>query len=100
MYKNIYVIGVFDLFHRGHVELLKKAKSLGQNLIVAVNSDVKVTGYKKKPVFSETDRLEIIKSCRYVDKAFIINEYDQKKFIEKYAINVIIHGSDWKRERY
>ncbi len=100
MYKNVYVIGVFDLFHRGHVELLKKAKSLGKNLIVAVNGDVKVAGYKKKPVYCEVDRLEIIKSCRFVDEAFIINEYDQKGYIEKYAINVIIHGNDWKRERY
>ncbi|HUS01753.1 MAG TPA: adenylyltransferase/cytidyltransferase family protein [Chitinophagaceae bacterium] len=100
MYKNIYVIGVFDLFHRGHLELLRKAKELGENLIVAVNSDAKVGSYKRKPVVPEYDRLEIVKACRYVNEAFIIDGYAQQEYIEKYNIDAIIHGDDWGRERY
>jgi cytidyltransferase-like protein len=100
MYKNVYVIGVFDLFHRGHLELLRKAKALGGNLIVAVNSDNKVASYKRKPVVPEDDRLEIVKACKYVDQAFLINGYAQKEYIEKYGIDAIIHGNDWGRERY
>src|SRR5688500_7722076 len=100
MYKNVYVIGVFDLFHRGHVEFLKKAKSLGQNLIVAVNGDEMVASYKRKPFYSEEDRLEIIKSCKYVRDAFIIREYDNKMYIEQFEIDAIVHGNDWERNSY
>ena len=100
MYKNVYVIGVFDLFHRGHLELLRKAKALGQNLIVGVNSDEKVERYKRKPVCSERDRLEIVRACRYVDHAFIIDDFEQRSYIEKYNIDVIVHGDEWQRARY
>lgn len=100
MYKNVYVIGVFDLFHRGHVELLRKAKALGQTLIVGVNSDEKVALYKRKPICAEHDRLEIVKACKYVDDAFLIHGYDQRKYIEKYNIDVIVHGDDWQRMSY
>lgn len=100
MYKNVYVVGVFDLFHRGHLELLRKAKALGGNLVVAVNSDNKVVSYKRTPVVPEGDRLEIVKACKYVDDAFLIDGYAQKEFIEKYDIDAIIHGDDWGREGY
>lgn len=100
MYKNVYVIGVFDLFHRGHVEFLRKAKALGQNLIVAVNGDDMVASYKRKPFYNEEDRLEIIKSCKYVSHAFIIRGYDNKACIEKYDIDAIVHGNDWERDSY
>ena len=100
MFKNIYVIGVFDLFHRGHVEFLKKAKSMGENLIVAINGDEMVTEYKRKPFYSENDRLAIIQSCKYVDQSFIIKGYDNKEYLEKYKIDAIVHGNDWEREGY
>lgn len=100
MYKNVYVIGVFDLFHRGHVEFLKKAKSIGERLIVAVNGDEMVASYKRRPFYPEQDRLEIIRSCKWVDCAFIISEYDNKKYIEQYKIDAIVHGNDWERNSY
>lgn len=100
MYKNVYVIGVFDLFHIGHVEFLKKAKALGEKLIVAVNGDQMVADYKRKPFYSEDDRLGIINSCKYVDEAFIIRGYDNKKYIEKYEVDAIVHGNDWERASY
>lgn len=100
MYNNVYVIGVFDLFHRGHVEFLKKSKSLGQKLVVAVNGDEMVTSYKRKPFYTEEDRLEIIKCCKYVDEAFIIRGYDNKEYIEEYNIDAIVHGNDWEYSSY
>ena len=100
MYKNVYVIGVFDLYHRGHVEFLKRAKSLGQRLIVAINGDEMVASYKRKPFYSEHDRLEIIKTCKYVDFAFIIKDFDNKEYIEKYNIDAIVHGDDWEKNSY
>jgi len=100
MYKNVYVIGVFDLFHKGHIELLRRSKELGEKLIVAVNGDEMVASYKRKPYYSEEDRLALISACKYVDDAFIIREYDNKQYIEKYHIDAIVHGDDWEKESY
>lgn len=96
----VYVIGVFDLFHTGHVELLRRSKELGDKLIVAVNGDDMVASYKRKPFFNENDRLKIIESSKYVDEAFIISEYDNKEYIIKYKINKIVHGDDWEINSY
>jgi glycerol-3-phosphate cytidylyltransferase len=98
--KTIYVIGVFDLFHSGHVKLLERAKALGDRLIVAVNGDDMVASYKRRPFFGESDRLLLIASCRYVDEAFIIREYDNKTYLEKYGVDVVVHGDDWGRASY
>jgi len=100
MSKNVLVVGVFDLFHRGHVELLRRARSFGDRLVVIVNGDALTSEYKRKPMFSEVDRCEIIKSLRFVDDVVISNEFDVKPFIETHAINVIVHGDDWPHEAY
>lgn len=100
MDKVVYVIGVFDLFHRGHLELLKRAKQLGDKLVVAVNGDDMVESYKRRPYFLENDRLEIIKALECVDEAFIIREYDNKEYIKKHKVNKIVHGDDWPEDSY
>ena len=97
---NVYVIGVFDLFHTGHVELLRRSKEFGNKLIVAVNGDDMVGQYKRKPFMSEEDRLTIIKSCRYVDDAFIIRGFDNKQALIDHNISKIVHGDDWDRASY
>lgn len=98
--KNVYVIGVFDLFHRGHLELLKKAKKLGDRLIVAINGDEMVSQYKRKPFFNEEDRLEIINSLEMVDETFIINKFDNSEILIDRKVDVIVHGNDWDRGSY
>lgn len=97
---NVYVIGVFDLFHRGHIELLRRSRLLGDRLIVAVNSDNLVAAYKRQPIYSEIDRLELVKSCRYVDEAFIIDDYDNKHILTTKKIKVVVHGDDWEYHSY
>jgi len=98
---TIYIIGVFDLFHRGHIELLKRSRTLGKKLLVAVNGDDMVTQYKKRPILSEEDRLAMVEACRYVDEAFIIREFDNRPVLEKYPdISAILHGDDWPRQSY
>lgn len=62
-----YTYGVYDLFHVGHVNLFKRIKENCDKLIVGVHNDEQVMTYKKKPIISYDDRLEIIKSCKYVD---------------------------------
>lgn len=98
--KIVYVVGVFDLFHRGHVELLKRARALGDKLVVAVNSDDMVAEYKRRPYISEEDRLAVIRSCRYVDEAFIIDTFDNKESVIRYGVNIIVHGDDWTGDSY
>jgi rfaE bifunctional protein nucleotidyltransferase chain/domain len=100
MQKIVYVIGVFDLFHSGHVRLLQRAKALGDKLIVAINGDDMVAQYKRRPYLNEDERLEVVQSCRYVDEAFIIREFDNKEYIIRHGINVIVHGDDWKGDSY
>ena len=66
---RVYVDGVFDLFHRGHVESLKMIKNRYDNceLFVGVISDIDATYYKRLPIIDEEDRYEVIKSLRYVN---------------------------------
>src|SRR5690625_3371230 len=96
----VYVIGVFDLFHRGHLELLRRAKALGDKLVVAINGDDMVASYKRRPFFNEEDRLALVEATKYVDEAFVIRQYDNKEVIKQYKINKIVHGDDWEEESY
>lgn len=98
--KTVFVSGVFDLFHRGHVELLGRAAEYGDRLIVGVNSDAMVEQYKRRPIFSETDRLAIVKSMRCVSDAVIYGAFDLKPMVEAFRPAVMVHGDDWPRESY
>lgn len=95
-----YTTGVYDLFHIGHLNILKKSKSLCDYLIVGVSTDEVVEkNKKKKPVIPFEERLEIIKSIRYVDKAIPQTGYDIQNKIDaviKYGVNVVFVGTDWK----
>jgi cytidyltransferase-like protein len=98
--RHVLAVGVFDLFHVGHVRLLKRARSLGTRLFVVVNSDALTAQYKRQPVYDEHCRLEIIKACRFVDDAWISDTFDIKPFIELRDIRLIVHGDEWERSSY
>ena len=90
---NIYVDMVGDLFHINHINLFKKARKFGKNLIVGVHSDSDVESYKCKPILNMEERICVIESCKYVDKVIpnaplvITNEY-----LEKYNIDMVVHA--------
>lgn len=96
-YKIGYTAGVFDMFHVGHLNILKRAKENCEHLIVAVSTDELTESYKgKRPVISLNDRMEIIKSVKYVDEVVIQEDRDKIKAYEKYKFDVLFVGSDWQ----
>lgn len=96
-YKVGYTAGVFDMFHIGHLNIFKNAKTLCEHLIVAVSTDQLVLEYKKHlPVIPFSERCEIVKSVRYVDEVVPQTDMDKVRSALKHHIDVMFVGSDWK----
>lgn len=99
-YKRGYTAGVYDMFHVGHLNVIKNAKALCNYLIVAVSTDVVVeTAKHKKPIIPFEERAKIVEAIRYVDKVVPQESYDIdakiKAAIEN-KIDVMFVGDDWK----
>ena len=95
-----YTSGVFDMFHVGHLNIIKKARKNCDYLIVAVSSDELSKKLKnKKPLISFQNRIKIIKSLIYVDKAVKEKKDDKISAWRKYKYNIIFKGSDWKNSK-
>ena len=91
--KRIYMDGVFDLFHIGHLEAIKKCKELGDFIIIGVVSDNNCMSYKRSPIIGEKERVEIIKNIKLVDQ--VIEDCPliiTKEFIDEYKIDLVVHG--------
>lgn len=92
-----YTDGTFDLFHVGHLNLLKEAKKHCDILIVGVHGDDVVKSYKgKAPIINEKDRAEIIRNLSFVDKVVINRTRDKLELLKMYGFNLMIIGDDWK----
>lgn len=97
MKKVGYIQGTFDLFHIGHLNLIKNAKKYCDYLIVAVNSDELVHDYKKHyPTIPFNERLEIVNNIKMVDKVVKADDRDKIKAYNKYKFDYLIMGDDWK----
>ena len=90
-----YAAGVFDLFHIGHLNLLKNAKGMCDKLIVGVTTDELVAYKHKKAVIPFEERLEIIRSIRYVDAAIPQETQDKLDTWQKIRFDVMFVGDDW-----
>ena len=91
-----YTAGVFDLFHIGHINILKRAKSMCDKLIVGVSSDSLVYRYKKKkPIIKYKERSKIVSSVKFVDHVIKQNTLDKLKLLEKYKFDIMFVGDDW-----
>lgn len=90
-----YTSGVYDLFHIGHLNLLKNAKGLCDKLIVGVSTDKLVEYKHKHPVIPFEERIEIVRSCKFVDAAIPQEELDKYKMWEKLHFDVLFVGDDW-----
>lgn len=92
-----YTAGAFDMFHIGHLNLLKQAKEYCDILIVGVNSDELIMRYKnKKTVINEDQRVDIVSSVRYVNKAAVVDTLDKVDALKKFKFDVLFIGDDWK----
>lgn len=99
-YKIGYTAGVYDMFHIGHLNVLKNAKAYCDYLIVAVSTDqVVIKNKNKQPIIPFNERIEIVSSIKYVDSVVPQENYDideKIKAAKKYKIDVMFVGSDWK----
>lgn len=96
--KRVITFGTFDVIHVGHINILKRAKELGDYLVVGVSSDE--LNYSKKckyPVLSINDRLTIISSIKYVNKVFIEHSLEEKRnYCIEHSADILVMGDDWK----
>lgn len=96
--EKVITYGTFDLLHYGHINLLERAKKLGDYLIVAVSTDeFNWREKQKKCYYSYEDRVHMLKAIKYVDEIIPESDWKQKNTdIEKYEIDTFVIGEDWK----
>lgn len=105
MQKIVYIDGVFDLFHRGHLESLIKAKNIFNDpdntfLLVGIVSDATCTSYKRTPIINEQDRVEIVRYIKLVDKVvFPCPLIVDMNFINEHNIDIVVHGFSNETDR-
>lgn len=90
-----YTTGVFDLFHIGHVNILRNAKSMCDKLIVGVTIDELVAYKYKRAVIPFVERIEIVRACRYVDVAVPQETMDKMDAYRRYKFDIMFVGDDW-----
>ena len=92
-----YTTGVFDLFHIGHLNILRRAKERCDYLIVGVSTDEVVESYKHhKPVISYEERAAIVAAIKYVDEVVPQTTMDKLEFLKCRHFDVMFHGDEWK----
>lgn len=98
--KLIFTNGCFDVLHRGHIELLRFAKGLGDKLVVGLNSDESIRALKGqfRPINNQADRVAILESITFVDEVIIFEELTPYKLIKSLKPNIIVKGGDYKPE--
>ncbi|MEK0161333.1 adenylyltransferase/cytidyltransferase family protein [Pseudoalteromonas piscicida] len=96
--KKVITFGTFDVFHVGHVNILERAKALGDYLIVGISSDkLNLSKKGRNPIYSIADRLKIISSLRFVDEVFVEESLELKaQYIKDFDADVLVMGDDWK----
>lgn len=95
-YKKGYTTGVFDMFHVGHLNILKKSKELCDYLLVGVTVDELVSYKNKRAIINFEDRKTIVESIKYVDEVTSQSDMNKIDAFKKHNFDVIFVGSDWK----
>ena len=96
-YKIGYTAGVFDMFHIGHLNIIKRAKEQCDFLIVGVSTDELVQDYKHKtPIIPYADRSAIVSAIKYVDQVVPQENMDKLEAVKRLQVDAVFVGSDWK----
>lgn len=90
-----YTTGVFDLFHVGHLNILKNAKSMCDKLMVGVTTDALTQQKVRRAVIPFEERLEIVRNIKYVDAAVPQEDFDKWEAWEKFKFDILFVGDDW-----
>jgi len=96
----VFTNGCFDIIHSGHIRVFKKCRSLGDIVIVGLNSDSSVRRLKgpKRPINNQKDRAEVVDSIRYVDYVVIFSELTPYKIIKMIKPDFLVKGGDYKKD--
>jgi rfaE bifunctional protein nucleotidyltransferase chain/domain len=99
--KVVFTNGVFDIVHAGHVDYLIKAKSLGDILVVGINSDSSVKRIKgeKRPLINQTERAFLVSNLKPVDYVVIFDEDTPFELIKELIPDILVKGADWSLDK-
>jgi len=96
---RVYADMVGDLFHYGHVRFLERARKLGDELVVGVHSDETVSEYKRAPVMTMRERIQVIAACQFVDEVLPDAPLRvTREWIEEHELDLVVHGDDLDEE--
>jgi glycerol-3-phosphate cytidylyltransferase len=95
--RTVITFGTFDVFHVGHVRVLQRAAALGDRLVVGVSADaLNISKKGRPPVYTENERMEIVKAMGVVDDVFLEESLEQKRdYILEHGADVLVMGDDW-----
>jgi cytidyltransferase-like protein len=97
---RVYVDMAADLFHHGHVEFLRRAGALGDELVVGIHSDATVASYKRRPVMTMDERARVVAGCRYVDEVLTDAPLEvDGEWLDTHRIDLVVHGDDFDHQR-
>ncbi len=99
--KVVFTNGCFDILHLGHIRYLKKASSLGDILVVGLNTDRSVRQIKgeKRPIIPQKERAEVLAALEFVDYVVLFDEPDPFSLIEKVKPTILVKGADWPKDK-
>jgi rfaE bifunctional protein nucleotidyltransferase chain/domain len=99
--KVVFTNGCFDVLHPGHIDLLERARSLGDRLVVGLNSDASVRAIKGpgRPIIPQEDRALVLRALRAVDEVIVFDEETPARLIEELGPDVLVKGGDWPVEK-
>ena len=99
--KTVFTNGCFDVLHPGHIDLLERARNLGDRLVVGLNSDASVRALKGpgRPLVPQEERALMLRSLRSVDEVIVFDEPTPERLIEELAPDVLVKGGDWPVDR-
>ncbi|MFM8441532.1 MAG: adenylyltransferase/cytidyltransferase family protein, partial [Acidobacteriota bacterium] len=101
MTRRVFTNGCFDILHAGHVDFLKRARALGDRLVVGLNSDRSVAALKgpSRPINSEESRKAVLEALEAVDEVLVFDEETPQSLIEAIKPAVLVKGGDWDLDR-